>query len=81
MTKPLDYINLAITKQVPETWQPAYIEETELPKLHAETLGILVSKWCEHDCDTLIEVFIAALEDSNYEDLAAELTEWLSTND
>lgn len=81
MTKPLDYINLAITKQIPESWQPAYITETEATKLQAETLGILVSKWCVWDTELLINVFKSALEDSNHDVLTEQLEEWLNSDD
>ena len=38
MIDPLDHIELAITKQIPESWQSDYINETPLTKLQRETL-------------------------------------------
>ena len=45
MSEPLDYIELAITKQVPLTWMPAYLQEHLENFVKDETLGILISKY------------------------------------
>jgi len=44
-----------------------------------ETLGILVSKFSEWEGETIIKVFLAALEDSNYHSLSEEI-EKVATN-
>ena len=43
MSEPLDYLELAITKQVPLTWMLAYLQEHLENFVKDETLGILIN--------------------------------------
>lgn len=81
MTQPLEYLELAITKQIPLTWQPAYLEEHTENFVKDETLGILISKYVRWDCERLLTVIKSALEDSNYHSLIEAIDEFVTNED
>ena len=81
MSEPLDYIELAITKQVHLTQMPAYLQEHLENFVKDETLGILISKYVKWDCDRLLTVIRSALEDSNYHSLVEAIDKFVQDED
>lgn len=81
MPQPLEHLKLAITKQVPLTWMPAYLQEHTQEKIQDETLGILISKYVKWDCKRLLTIIKSALEDSNYHSLVEAIDKFVQDED
>lgn len=65
-------LNRLIVESMKTMWKPSVRRDS---RLHAMTLGILVSRWAGYAGTPIITAFTEALEDSNYHAEAAAVRE------
>ena len=58
---------------VKDTVRDSYYAGGMTPKMRREALGVLISQWVEWAGYQICEVFLSALEDSNFHTLAADI--------
>lgn len=75
---PVDLIKQAIDIATNQIWEEGYVRSADPEALALETLGVLVSKYCEWYGESILRVAIAALEDANFRPEVAELTKILA---
>ena len=60
-----------ITEAMKDIWVKGYLDRVQVDQCEYEeaiqqTLGVIISQYCEYTGHQIVTVFLAALEDSNY---------------
>lgn len=62
-----------IQRSLREIFTNDIVTDSNKDEYMVEALGVLVSNWTERDGSKIMDVFIAALEDANFHELAEQI--------
>jgi len=70
-----------VAREATDMFRPGVVTDENREEFEEIALGTRVSEWARWDCEKVLRVFHAALEDSNWASKAAIVQGWLEEED